>query len=106
MAFYRIKETTPRLVTKHRVTEEKPSYRPLGRFVCDYDLTECHLFDTVVAARKFAKDLGRDCNIGWLAPVYDRRTGRNRKASVSEARSQIAETIAIIDHRRPAKGGD
>ena len=58
------------------ITEDTPQYRPLGRYVCDDRLTECHLFDTVVAARGFAKTFGKDCNIGWLAPVYDRRTGK------------------------------
>jgi len=87
--------------TSHRITEDKPPYRPLGRYVCDDLLTECHLFDTVIVAREFAKDFGKDCNIGWIAPVYDRRAGKNRPANSFEAKLQISKTVVIVDHRKP-----
>lgn len=87
------------MVKNHHISEEKPPYRPYGRYVCDWNLTEAHLFRTVVAAREFARKWGRDCNIGWLAPTYNHKTGRNSHPSCFDAKKQIHSRVVIVDHR-------
>jgi len=80
------------------VSEERPPYKPYGRYVCDWRLTEAHLFDTVEQARTFARQWGRDCNIGWLSPEY--KGGRNIAPTLFEATKQIARQLTtVIDHR-------
>lgn len=86
---------------KPRITEEKPPYRPWGRYVCDWKCEELHLFDNVKEARKFARSWGRNCNIGWLAPVYVRKENRNRKPTTFEARKQSSFRANCHDHRKP-----
>ena len=81
------------------ITEEKPPYKPYGRYVCDWDCRELHLFNTVVEARKFAQAWDRNCNVGWLAPVLSRKTGQSRKPTTFEARKQISFGAACTDHR-------
>lgn len=81
------------------VSEEKPPYKPFGRYVCDWKLTEAHLFDTVDQARAFAQQWDRDCNIGWLSPMY--KGGRNAAPTLTEATLQIASQLkTVIDHRK------
>jgi len=84
---------------KPQITEEKPPYRPWGRYVCDWRLNELHLFDTIKEARTFARSWGRNCNIGWLAPICER--GVNRKPTTFEARKQASFRANCHDHRKP-----
>lgn len=82
----------------HISTDPLPPFKVAGRYVCDWKLTEAHIFDNAKDARKFASEWGRDCNIGWLSPVYDK--GRNRKPYSWECKREIAKTVTITDHRR------
>ncbi len=81
-----------------QVTVETAPYRPWGWYVCDWDCREAHLFDRKPDAVQFAKQWGRDCNVGWLAPTY--RDGKNNKPSFREATQQVSKTAAFTDHRR------
>lgn len=88
---------------KPKVTVDSlPPYKVYGRYVCDWKLTESHLFNNAKDARVFARQWGRDCSIGWLPPVYDRRTGRNRKATAFEAKGYISRSVVVHDHREGA----
>ena len=81
----------------HVSMDPLPPFKVYGRYVCDWKVTEAHLFDNAEQARQFAAKWGVDCNIGWLSPVYDK--GRNRPKTVSEAQREIARSINITDHR-------
>lgn len=86
--------------TKPQISEEKPPYTPYGRYVCDWKLTESHIFSTLESARTFARQWGRDCNIGWLSPSYNAKTNTNTTPTLSEAKTQICKTLkTVIDHR-------
>ena len=90
-------------MSMNTISEDKlPPYKHYGRYVCDWDCNELHLFDTVQQARKFAKNWDRNCNVGWLAPVFVRALGKNRKPNTFEARRQSSMNAECQDHRRAA----
>lgn len=82
----------------HISMDNLPRFKHYGRYVCDWACSEIHLFDNLTEARKFAKTWGRDCNIGWLSPVY--RDGRNYKPSAREAQLQVAGSARVVDCRK------
>lgn len=85
-------------MTAYHVSVDTVPYRPTGRYVCDWDCTEAHLFDTGKEAKAFAKAWGRDCDVGWLAPIL--QNGRNAKPRAHEAQKQISQRVKIVDHRK------
>lgn len=80
-----------------------PPYKTYGRYVCDWACTEAHIFDTGKEAKNFAKHWHKDCNVGWLPPIYE--NGRNRKPRIHECVRMIARNIYLIDHRKETKNG-
>lgn len=90
-------------MTKHHVTVERPPYKPWGRYVCDWDCKEAHLFDTLTEAMEFAKNWDRNCNVGWISGTFVHAVGRNRRPTLNEARQQISGTAKYTDHRRPPR---
>ena len=84
---------------QHISIDPLPPYKTYGRYVCDWRCSEAYLFNNVKDAKAFAKKWNRDCNIGWLPPVYVSSTGRNRKATASEAKGFISRSVTIYDHR-------
>ena len=87
----------PTLITQ----DELPKFRVYGRYVCDHAITEAHLFDNIAEAIEFAREWGKDCNVGWLSPAYC--DGKNRPKTTNEARLEIASRLlstAVVDHRK------
>ena len=86
-------------MSKYTVDPDPP-FRPRGRYVCDWECNEAHIFNTKKEAFMFARAWGRCCNVGWLSPIYDRSLRRDRKPTMVEAVKEIAPSLAhVTDHR-------